>query len=150
MCGGAKKPDFSKEPGFWSLEEPGFYQTEEDQMSIELDEIGLPVPAEVKIEFSLTAQVNVTDFTAQRKVSKLLLDHVGNLLYGERPSLVAGRRLLWRVPVWLALPTTGPLGQVGTLDVDAQTGEILFTQQILEEIAERGNGLAQRTPSTAE
>ena len=118
-------------------------------MSVELEEIGLPVPAEVKIEFSLTAQVNVTDFTAQRKVSKLLLDHVGNLLYGERPSLVAGRRLLWRVPVWLALPTAGPLGQVGSLDVDAQTGEILFTQQILDEIAERGNALAQRTPSPA-
>ena len=119
-------------------------------MSVELEEIGLPVPAEIKIEFSLTAQVNVTDFSAQRKVSKLLLDHVGNLLYGERPSLVAGRRLLWRVPVWLALPTTGPLGQVGTLDVDAQTGEILFTQEILDEIAERGNGLAQRTASTTE
>jgi hypothetical protein len=114
-------------------------------MSVELSEISLPVPAEVKIEFSLTAQVNITDFTAQRKVSKLLLDHVGNLLYGERPSLVVGRRLLWRVPVWLALPTTGPLGQVGTLDVDAQTGEILFTQQILEEIAERGDALAQRS-----
>ena len=118
-------------------------------MSVELDEISLPVPAEVKIEFSLTAQVNVTDFSAQRKVSKLLLDQVGNLLYGERPSLVGGRRLLWRVPVWLALPTTGPLGQVGTLDVDAQTGEVLFTQEILEEIAERGNALAQRTPSPA-
>ena len=112
--------------------------------------ISLPVPAEVKIEFSLTAQVNITDYTAQRKVSKLLLDHVGNLPYGERPSLVAGRRLLWRVPIWLALPTTGPLGQVGTVDGDAQTGEILFNQQILEEIAERGNVLAQRTPSTAE
>ena len=118
-------------------------------MSVELDEISLPVPAEVKIEFSLTAQVNVTDFSAQRKVSKLLLDQVGNLLYGERPSLVAGRRLLWRVPVWLALPTTGPLGQVGTLDVDTQTGEVLFTQEILEEIAERGNALAQRTSSPA-
>jgi len=118
-------------------------------MGIEVDQISLPVPAEVKIEFSLTAQVNITDLTAQRKVSKLLLDHVGNLLYGERPSLVMGRRLLWRVPVWLALPTTGPLGQVGTLDVDAQTGEILSTQQILEEIAERGNELAQRaTPAT--
>jgi len=121
---------------------------EVSRMSIEMEEIALPTPAEVKIEFSLTAQVNITDFTAQRRVSKLLLDNVGNLLYGERPSLVMGRRLLWRVPVWLALPTTGPLGQVGTLDVDAQTGEILFTQQILEEIAERGNALAERATST--
>jgi len=116
-------------------------------MSVEFDQISLPAPVEVKIEFSLTAQVNVTDLVAQRKVSKLLLDHVGNLLYGERPSLVMGRRLLWRVPVWLGLPTTGPLGQIGTLDVDAQTGEILFTQKILEEIAERGDELAQRATS---
>ncbi len=119
-------------------------------MGVEFDQIRFPVPAEVKVEFSLTAQVNVTDLTAQRKVSKLLLDHVGNLLYGEHPSLVAGRRLLWRVPIWLALPTTGPLGQIGALDVDAQTGEILFTQQTLEEIAERGNELARRATSTAD
>jgi hypothetical protein len=33
------------------------------------------------------------------------------------------------------------------LDVDAQTGEILFTQKILEEIAERGNEMAQRATS---
>jgi hypothetical protein len=54
-------------------------------MSVESDEISLSVPVEIKVEFSLTAQVNITDFTAQRKVSKLLLDRVGNLLYGERP-----------------------------------------------------------------
>jgi hypothetical protein len=112
-------------------------------MNVELEEIALPAPSELKIELSRETQLNVTDFTAQRKVSKLLLDDVGNLLYGEQPSLVVGRRLLWRVPVWLALPTTGPLGQVGALDVDARTGEILFTQQILDEIAERGDALAQ-------
>jgi len=117
-------------------------------MDIELTEIALPSLAEVKIEMTLTAQVNITDFTAQRRVSKLLLDQVGNLLYGERPSLVVGRRLLWRVPVWLAWPTIGALGQVGTLDVDAQTGEILFTQQTLEEIAERGKALARRAAPT--
>ena len=113
-------------------------------MSIEIESMSLPVPAQVKVEFSLTAQVNITDYTAQRRVTKLLLDRVGNLLYGECPGLVVGRRLLWRVPVWLGLPTTGPVGQVGTLDIDAQTGEILSTQQILDDIAERGNALAQR------
>ena len=48
-------------------------------MSVELPEIAVPAGAKVRIEFSLTAEVNVTDFTAQRKVSKLLLDEVGNL-----------------------------------------------------------------------
>lgn len=106
-------------------------------MTVEFETLTLPAPAKVKIEFSLSTQVNVTDFTAQRKVSKVLLDQVGNLLYGERPTLVAGRRLLWRVPVWVALPTTGPLGQVGTLDVDAQTGEVLTDAELLNAIEER-------------
>ncbi|HOU13274.1 MAG TPA: hypothetical protein PKZ84_09150 [Anaerolineae bacterium] len=114
-------------------------------MSVEFETLTLPAPAEVRIEFSLSTQVNVTDFTAQRKVSKVLLDQVGNLLYGERPTLVAGRRLLWRVPVWVALPTTGPLGQVGTLDVDAQTGEVLTSTALLNDIEERAHVLVERT-----
>ena len=117
-------------------------------MNVELPDAAVPAGAKVRIEFSLTAEVNITDYTAQRKVSKLLLDEAGNLLYGERPSMVAGRRLLWRVPVWLALPTTGPLGQVGALDVDAQSGEILFTQQQLDDIVDRGNVLAGKAAQT--
>jgi len=119
-------------------------------MDVELADITIPRQAEIKIELSLTAQVNFTDQIAQRRVGRLLLDQVGNLLYGERPSLVAGRRLLWRVPIWMGSPSKGPLGQVGVLDVDAQTGEILFTQDILDQIAERGNDLAQRAASTPE
>ena len=132
---------------YWTIEQNVIQEVV--YVSLEMRDITLPVQAEVKIEFSLTAQVNVTDVMAQRKVSKLLLDEVGNLLYGERPSLVVERRLLWRVPVWLGSPTHGPVGQVGTLDVDAQTGEILFTQNMLDDIAEHGNALAQRaTPAT--
>ena len=112
-------------------------------MTLEMQELTLPAKAEIKIALTLTAQVNVTDVVAQRKVSKLLLDEVGNLLYGEHPSLFVGQRLLWRVPVGLGSPRRGPLGQVGALDVDAQTGEILYTQDILEELAERGNALAR-------
>lgn len=119
-------------------------------MDVELSEMNLPAQAEVKIELSVTSKINVTAQTAQRQVTKLLLDQVGNLLYGERPNLVAGERILWRVPIWLALPTTGPLGKVGTLDVDTETGEILFTQQLLDEIAERGNVLAKSTASKAD
>jgi hypothetical protein len=98
----------------------------------------------------MTSNVNFTAPVAQRRVTKLMLDRVGNLLYGERPNLVVSDRLLWRVPVWLSLPTTGPLGQVGVLDVDVQTGEILSTPEILEEIANRGDELAERTTSQTE
>jgi hypothetical protein len=117
----------------------------EPAMTVELERMVLPEYADVKIEVSVSSRINVTDIVAQRKVSRLLLDLVGTQLYGEKPSLVAGRRLVWRVPVWLGLPTVGPVGQVGTLDVDSQTGEVLYTQQLLDEIAERGNALAQRS-----
>lgn len=91
-------------------------------MNLEMEGVSLPEQAEVKIEVSITSKINITAIVAQRKVSKLVLDQVGNLLYGRQPTLIAGERLLWRVPVWFGLPTTGPLGQVGTLDVDVQSG----------------------------
>ena len=117
-------------------------------MSIELERMVLPEYADVKIEVSVSARINVTNIAAQRKVSRLLLDLVGTQLYGESPSLVAGERLVWRVPIWLGLPTVGPVGQLGALDVDTQTGEVLYTQQILDELAERGDVLAQRAASS--
>lgn len=116
---------------------------------IELEELDLPAQAKIKVELTITSEINITGYTAQRKVTKLLLDEVANLLYGERPNLVVGQRLLWRVPVWLGLPSLGPVGQLGVLDVDAQTGEILFTQEILTEILERGNALARRATPQA-
>lgn len=116
-------------------------------MTIELERLVLPEYADVKIEVSVSARINITDVAAQRKVSRLLLDLVGTQLYGESPSLVAGQRLVWRVPIWLGLPATGPIGQAGAIDVDTQTGEVLYTQHLLDEIAERGDALAQRATS---
>jgi hypothetical protein len=117
-------------------------------MNLELREGIIPEQAEVKIEVSITAKLNVTGVTAQRKVSRLVLEKVGNLLYGERPNLVAGDRLLWRVPIWLGLPGIGPVGQAGAIDVDAQTGEMLFTPELLDKIAECADALARRSAST--
>ncbi len=89
-------------------------------------------------------KINFTALVAKRRVNKLLLDEVG-LFFAEEPKLVAGDRLVWRVPVIFSLPATGPLGQAGTLDVDVQTGQILHTREILEAIRERGKELAPST-----
>lgn len=116
-------------------------------MEMELPTIQLPPQADVRIEISIAAYLGITSQSAQRKVSKLVLDQVGNLLYGETPNLVAGSRLLWRVPVWVSSPASGPIGQAGTLDVDAQTGEVLYSDEQLELIGEQARVLAQHTPS---
>ncbi len=111
---------------------------------VEMEDITLPAQATVKVELSLTADINFTAYAAQRRVNKLLLDRVG-LFYGEKPSLVVGERLLWRVPIIFSTPRTGSLGPVGTLDVDARTGEILSTPNLLESFKERAHALVERT-----
>lgn len=90
----------------------------------------------------LAAELVFTAPVAQRRVNRLLLDRAGNFHAGE-PSLTIAERIVWRVPVIFSTPTAGPLGQVGTLDVDVQTGAIAHTPEILEGFIERAYALAE-------
>jgi len=119
---------------------------------------GLAPPPESKVvlKVEVTVQVNVSAFVAQQKVTKLLMERIGNLLYGGKPDLIVPtsltsppQRLCWRVPVVLAYPSSGPVGTVGTIDVDVQSGEVLTTSVLLTEIAARAEDLAQRTTPDA-
>jgi hypothetical protein len=116
-------------------------------MLFEVIKVIPPEQAETRYESEPSVKVNIPSVVAQRSVSRLLIEQVGNLLYGEKPSLVAAGRLLWRVPVYLGSPVIGVVGQVGTLDVDAQTGEILFDQPTLAELVELGDAMAERATS---
>jgi hypothetical protein len=114
-------------------------------MDIVLDEALLArlQSAQVDIQVHVTATINVTPFVARQKVNVLLLDKVGTGLLSETPGLVAAEgRLRWRVPVALALPWRGRLGQVGTIDVDVQTGEILADDTLIRDFTDRANQLA--------
>ncbi len=117
--------------------------------TVELQAPILPISADLEIHIRLRTQIHVTSFTAQRKVSKLMLDRVSNLLCGDAPTLVVADRLYWRVPVLLGFPTTGPVGKVSEIDVDVETGEVLFDQTLLDDIAAHTDDLARRTLPTA-
>jgi len=115
-------------------------------MSVQMDTLTLARSGRVEVNIRVNADAHVTATMARRRVSRLVISEVGNLLYGGEPSLVIGERICWRVPVLLAYPDTGPVGQVGALDVDVETGEVLVTPQHLDEIREYAHYLAQRTP----
>jgi len=118
-------------------------------MDAQLETLTLPRSGRVEVNINLSADVHVTATTARRHVSRLVVSELGNLLYGGEPSLVIGERMCWRVPVILAYPDTGPVGQAGALDVDVETGEVLVTPEQLTEIANYAHYLAQRTsPAT--
>lgn len=100
----------------------------------------------IDLTIHVKAELNITAFTARQKVNGLIVDNVGTGLISESPELVISKnRFIWRVPVILALHGRGRLGQVGTVDVDVQTGELLVDDSLLEGIARTANDLAQRT-----
>jgi hypothetical protein len=112
-------------------------------MTVELSEM-LPQmdAAQVDITVRVSAKLNVTQTAARRKVNGFVLDEIGTGLGGETPTLVVQNdRLCWRVPVVLALVPHGRLGQVGQIDVDAQTGEILADDELIEAIVDHAERL---------
>jgi hypothetical protein len=92
----------------------------------------------------------VDEQTARRKVTAWLVSEVGNMLVGEMPQLVIGERTLWRVPVMLTSSRVGSVGQVGTVDVDAVTGELVVDEQMRERILDNVKALASSALSSVE
>lgn len=103
--------------------------------------------AEVEINIRVQATANITPVVARRKVNVLMLEKVGNLLHGGQPALHVTDRIYWRVPVILSTPSRGQIGQVGNVDVDVETGEMIVDDRTLGEIAEHARRLLAGTPS---
>lgn len=98
--------------------------------------------SQIDIQIHISATVNVSPVMARRQVNALLLDHVGTGVYADDPEmLIRADKLYWRVPVTLALPGLGRLGQVGAIEVDVQTGEILADEAAWQEISDHAEQL---------
>ena len=104
-------------------------------MTIILTNVTLPERGQVAINLSF--EIKVTAEEAKRKVTWWLREEVSMLIYGETPTLVVGERPVWRVPAWIAFPSTGPLGEVGTAEVNADTGEMLNPEGFRAEVERR-------------
>ena len=118
--------------------------------SITLTGPGLTTGKRLDITVSVSASIEVDAVTAQRKVTAWLVSEVGNLLTGDAPSLVIEQRAVWRVPVLLTSPSRGVLGQVGSVDVDAVTGNLATTPLLAQELVTHARQLARSTASPTE
>ena len=103
-----------------------------------------PRTGQLAIDIRLTASVNVTGFSARQKVTGFVADEISTNMHGGEPELVVGERICWRVPVILSLPPTGDRGKVGAIDVDVETGQLMVTHALVEEIERRAEYLAIR------
>jgi hypothetical protein len=90
----------------------------------------------------------VSAVVARRKVSGLALSKIGTGIGAGEPEHIMSRdRIVWRVPLFLALPGLGHLGDVGTIDVDAQSGEVLADDDLIELFIRNARQLAPRPAS---
>jgi hypothetical protein len=110
----------------------------------------IPQSGRLDIEVSISATVNLSAEEARRKVNRFVHREISYLMRGDPPSLVVADRVCWQVPITLAFPSYGPLGTIGSIDVDVETGELDISTARIAEIQHRAQELAAlASPQTA-
>jgi hypothetical protein len=112
-------------------------------MVAHLQGMSLPADSVLDINIRVTQPLNVTSFCARQRVTQYVVQQLSTQLGGDTPDLTVGERVYWSVPVVFTLPGKGVLGRVGTLRVDAATGELLTDPPAEQEIMRHAEQLAQ-------
>jgi hypothetical protein len=105
--------------------------------------MALPTDSVLDIDIRVTPPLNVTAFCARQRVTQYVMQELSTQFGGDTPDLTVGERVYWSVPVVFTLPGKGMVGRVGTLRVDAGTGELLTDPQTEREIMRYAEQLAQ-------
>ena len=113
---------------------------------IVLDGPGVTADGRLDVTITVQATIDIDAATARRKATGWLVSDVGNLMLGGNPALVITDRTVWRVPILLSSPKRGVVGQIGTVDVDATTGEVLFDDALIQELIDRGREAVRSAP----
>jgi hypothetical protein len=113
-------------------------------MITNLPGVKLPAESTLDINIHVTQQLNVTAFTARQRATQYVMQELSTQLGGENPELTVSERVYWSVPIVYTLPGKGILGRVGTLRIDAGTGELLTDRQTEQEMMRHAEQLAQR------
>lgn len=113
-------------------------------MNTHLQGTPLPIDSMLDINIWVMQPLHVTAFCARQRVTQYVLQELSTQLGDDTPDLTVGERVYWSVPVVFALPSKGVLGGVGTLRVDAGTGELLTDPQTEQEMLRYAEQLARR------
>jgi hypothetical protein len=76
--------------------------------------------------------IAIDGITARRSVTRWVGNHVADMLMADTPTLIlTSQPLHWRVPVVLG-SSKGVVGKVGNVDVDAQSGALVTSPELIE------------------
>jgi len=94
-----------------------------------LSNLRVPDKSAISVRIEVSSEVNISAFAARQLANQYLLHRIGDQVGALEPELVVGERLFWRLPVQYAPSLLGPLGIVGHLLVDAQSGEVVIDDE---------------------
>jgi hypothetical protein len=109
----------------------------------------IPRSGQVQFSLSVSGQMHYSAEAARRLVGRFVANEIAYLLRSGEPTLVMGERIVWRVPVILALPAHGPVGAVGEIDVDVESGELTIDADLIQQIQENAEQKAAYYSATA-
>ena len=78
----------------------------------------------------------ITAKEAHYKVRWWLRDNISMFADADPPIFVVGERYMWRVPVYIAFASSPKYSNIGTVNVDASTGEMLDLENAKQAIIE--------------
>ncbi len=113
---------------------------------IVLDELSLPETGVVRLKLDRIFTIHISATEARRRVSNWLVWEVTMTLMGQEPSLVISEPVVWRVPVVFTAAHVGVVGDVGEIDVDVESGEIIRPKGIEEAMLCEAKKLAEDLP----
>lgn len=105
-----------------------------------------PISQVGTFEIRRTVTVAVSAENAQRQVHRWLLLEVSHMMGADEPTLLVGDGTYWRVPVHLSTPQVGIIGQVGAIDVDAVSGEMIDVATQKAQIEQQARTLMRNLP----
>lgn len=109
-------------------------------MQVALEE--LPRMGDIQLTIQVSARFNYSARAAQRMAGRFAADEISYLLRVGEPTLAVKDRLFWRVPLTLSYPDTGSVGEVGAVDVDVETGQIMMTPEKMNQLIDSARFLA--------
>ncbi len=89
----------------------------------------------------------VDEQAARRRANGWLITWVGNMVMADQARMTyVGECPVWRFGAFVSSLSQPPRGPIGTVDVDANTGDILNTEDDVEAMQRAGEALG-RSPS---
>jgi hypothetical protein len=109
-----------------------------------------PVDGPLRVEATISAEIPISPDVARRRANGYLAREVALFLVAGEPMLILNDQSCWQIPVVLQLRDYGNVAEVGTITVDAQSGQVRqLSAEDVRLMRERAHDIAARLAPAA-